>query len=199
MQRTGSHLLLEENGTESGVESTDTLVLEDLSETADETAGEGGLGDQTDTGSLQRAEGDISEELSESGRTQVDGSAVVRSSLITELVDELLLEELVTTELEGTLEEVTGGGRTETSQQSASTLLLDDLAETTDQTAVVGDGVKLDSGLHAVQTRLRQFSSSWTGRMRSTGRVGALTPDTPRESVVAMASKFAGRLTHRRE
>jgi hypothetical protein len=151
------YLLLEEDRTESRVESTDTLVLEDLSETADQTAGKGGLRDETDTSGLERAQSDISEELGESGRSQVDSSAVVSSGLVTELVDELLLEELVTTELEGTLEEVTGGGRTETSQQSAGTLLLDDLTETTDQTTVVGDGVQLNSGLDAVQIRSRQF------------------------------------------
>lgn len=63
----------------------------------------------------------------------------------------MLLEELVTTELEGTLEEVTSEGRTDTSEKSASALVLDDLSETADKTTVVGDGVELDSRLDAVR------------------------------------------------
>jgi hypothetical protein len=145
------YLLLEEDGTETRVESTDTLVLEDLGETAHETAGEFGLRDKTDTGSFQRAEGNVGEEFSGSGRGEVDGSAVLGGRLVTELVDPLLLEELVTTELESTLEEVTGSGRTETGKESASTLVGNDLAEATDHTTVVCDGVKLDSGLDAVR------------------------------------------------
>lgn len=154
------NLLLEEDRTETRVESTDTLVLEDLTEAADKTGSESGLGDETDTGGLKRAESDISEELSGSGGSKVDSGAVVGGSLETELVDPLLLEELVTTELESTLEEVTGGGRTETSEESASTLVGNDLTETADHTTVVGDGVKLDSGLDAAG---RKKSTSATG------------------------------------
>ena len=51
--------------------------------------------------------------------------------------------------LEDTLEEVTSGGGTETSPDGASTLVGDDLAEAANETAVVGDGVKLDAGLDA--------------------------------------------------
>jgi hypothetical protein len=65
-------------------------------------------------------------------------------------VDPLLLEELVTSELEGALEEVTGKGRADTSQESASTLVLNDLAETANQATVVGLGVELDTGLDAI-------------------------------------------------
>ena len=144
------HLLLEQNGTESGVESTDTLLLEDLGETAHETGSEGRLGDQTDTGGLKRAETDVSNELSGGGGSEVDSGAVVGSRLEAKEVDGLLLEELVTTELQGTLDEVTGSGGTETSEESTSTLVLDDLAETTDHTAVVGGRVKLDTGLDAI-------------------------------------------------
>lgn len=104
----GLDLLLEEHGAETRVESADTLVLEDLAEAADETAGELGLGDETDTGGLQGAQGDIGEELSSGRRGEVDSGAVVGGGLQAELVDPLLLEELVTTELEGTLQEVTG-------------------------------------------------------------------------------------------
>ena len=135
------NLLLEQDGSESRVEGTDTLLLQDAGHGREETAGEGRLGD-------------ISNELSGTGGGEVDSGAVVLGSLVAKGVDGLLLEELVSTELEGTLEEVTGGGRTETSQESASTLVLDDLAETTEHTAVVGDGVKLDTGLDAVEDRV---------------------------------------------
>ena len=74
-------LLLEENGSETGVESADTLVLQHLAETTDKAVGIGGLGDETDTGGLKWAEGDIGEELSESGGGEVDSSAVLGSGL----------------------------------------------------------------------------------------------------------------------
>lgn len=147
------NLLLEENGSETGVEGTDTLVLEHLGEATNETVGVGGLGDETDTGGLERAEGNVGEELGGSRGSQVDGSSVVGGSLLAKSVDELGLEELVTTELEGTLQEVTGKGRAGTSQESASALILDDLTETTDKTTVVGNRVELDTGLDAVLKR----------------------------------------------
>lgn len=143
-------VLLEEDRSESRVESADTLILQDLGETTEKTVGELGVRDETNTGSLKRAEGDISKELGGGRGGEVDSSAVVGGSLKTELVDPLLLEEFVTSELEGTLKEVTSGGRTETSQESASTLVGNDLADTTKETAVVGDGVKLDTGFDAV-------------------------------------------------
>mgnify|MGYP006900020584 CR=1 FL=1 len=146
-------LLLEEDRTETRVESTNALILEDLGESGQQTAGKGGLRDETDTSGLQRAQGDIGEELSQSGRSKVDGSAVVGGGLVAKLVDELLLEELVATELQGTLEEVTGGSWAETGEQSSSTLILDDLAEATEQTLVVGHGIKLNSSLDAVRIK----------------------------------------------
>lgn len=139
--------LLEEDGSETSVESTDTLRLEHLGETTDETVGVGGLRDETDTGSLKGAESDISEELGGGGRGEVDGSSVVGGILKTDLVDPLLLEELVSSKLQGTLEEVTSKGRAGSGEESTSTLLLDDLLEATEETSVVGGGVKLDSGL----------------------------------------------------
>lgn len=145
------NLLLEEDRSETTVEGTNTLVLEDLTETADETVGEARGGDQTDTGSLKRAEGDGSEELGSGGRDGVDGSAVLAGLLDTDSLDGLGLEELVTSELEGTLGEVTSEGRTGTGQESTSTLVLNDLAEGAEHTLVVGGGVQLDLGLDAVQ------------------------------------------------
>jgi hypothetical protein len=145
------YLLLEKERTETGVECTEAVILENLGSTPDQTVGVGWVSNETDTGGLQRAESDISEELGGSCGSQVDGSAVVGSSLETDHVDGTLLEELVTSELEGTLEEVTSGSWAETGQKSAGTLLCDDGAETTDETSVVGDWVELDSGLDAVE------------------------------------------------
>lgn len=143
-------LLLEQDGAETSVESTKTLLLEYLAEAAQQTAGVGGLSDETDTGGLERAEGNVGEELGGGGGGQVDTSAVVGGILVAEHVDALLLEELVSTKLEGTLQEVTSSGRAKAGQQSASTLVLDDLLEATNHTAVVCDGVELDTGLDAV-------------------------------------------------
>jgi hypothetical protein len=155
------NILLEQDGTESGVEGTDTLVLQHLAETRDETAGVGGLGNETDTGSLKGAQSNVGKELGAGGGTEVDESAGVGGSLVAKGVDGLLLEQLVTTELEGTLEEVTGKGGTGTGQESASTLILDDLLEATDHTPVVGLGVELDSCLDAVKRfTLAMYSSS---------------------------------------
>lgn len=144
------YLLLEQDGTETSVESAKTLVRVDLAHTADKAVGVGRVGHETDTGSLKRAEGNVGEELGAGGRGKVDGSAVVDSVLVADHGDGLLLEEFVTTELEGTLEEVTSKGWANAGKKSAGTLLCDDLTETTNETTVVGDGVKLDSGLDAV-------------------------------------------------
>ena len=156
-------LLLEQDGSESRVETGDTLLLHDAAETTEETVGEAGLGDETDTGGLEGAEGNVGHELSAGGRGEVDSGAVVGGSLQTDLVDSLLLEELITTELEGTLEEVTSGSGTETGQEGASTLVLDDLAETTDHTTVVGNRVKLDTGLDAVAGEQTWSETAYTG------------------------------------
>lgn len=163
------YVLLEENGTETRVESANTLVLQDLGETADETVSEGRVRDETDTGSLERAEGDIGEELGGGGRSEVDSGTVVGSGLVAESVDGLLLEELVTTELEGTLEEVTSEGRADTGPDSAEALLANDLLEAADETAVVLDGVKLNRRLDAVQIE----RSAPGMRKRASGKAAA--------------------------
>jgi len=141
--------LLEEDWTETRVESTDTLVLHDLAHTTNKTVGETRLGDETDTGGLERAEGDVGKELSSGRRGEVDGGAVVGGSLVTEGADTLALEKLVSTELEGALKEVTSKGWADTSPDGTSTLLSDDLAESGDHTLVVLQRVELDSGLDA--------------------------------------------------
>lgn len=143
--------LFEENRTETRVESTDTLMLQDLAESTGQTVGESGFRYETDTGSLKGAESDISDEFSASGGGQVDGGTVVGGSLVAESVDGLLLEELITTELEAPLQEVSGRGRAETSEKGTGTFIGDDLSETTDHTPVVGLGVELDSCLDTIR------------------------------------------------
>jgi hypothetical protein len=78
----GVRNLLEEDGSESGVESSDTLVLEDLSETAQKTGSELRLRDETDTGRLERAQSDVGEELSERGGSEVNGGLVLLGVLV---------------------------------------------------------------------------------------------------------------------
>lgn len=145
------NVLLKEDRAETRVESTDTFGLEDLAEAADQTIGEARCRDKADTGSLKRAEGNGGEELGAGGRDGVDSGTVLAGSLETEKVDRLLLEELVTTKLEGSLDEVTSEGWAEAGQESSGALTLDDLAEAANHTTVVGRRVELDTGLDAVQ------------------------------------------------
>lgn len=58
-----------------------------------------------------------------------------------------MLEELIASEFEGALEEVACEGWANTCKESAGAFILDDLSEATDEAAVVGYGVELDSGL----------------------------------------------------
>lgn len=124
--------LLEENGTETSVEGTNTLLAEDTEETTDKTVSESGLRDETDTGSLEGAEDNVGEELGNTRRSEVDGLTVLGSLLDAKVVNGGLLPELVTTELEGTLERVADNGGAETSEESTSALLGDDLTEGVD-------------------------------------------------------------------
>lgn len=151
MRRRWLDVLLEQNGSEARVEGSEALGLQDLAEATDEAIGEGGLRNETDTGGLERAEGDVSEELGGGGRGEVDSSAVVAGILVTDEVDGLLLEELVSSELEGALEEVAGSGGAETGPEGTRALGGNDLAEATDQARVVGDGVELYPSLDAVE------------------------------------------------
>ncbi len=144
------NLLLEKKWSETSVERSNTLSLEHLRETTNQALGISWLRNKSDTGSLKRAKGDISKELCSGGGSKVNGSAVVGGVLEADKSNSLLLEELVSSELEGALEEVSGGGWAETGQQGGSTLLGDDGAEAADEAAVVGDWVELDAGLDAV-------------------------------------------------
>ena len=144
------NVLLEENRTKTRVESAQTLRPVDLRETAYETAGECRLGDQSDTSSFERAERDVSEELGAGGRSEVDCCAVVCCILVAEERDRLLLEEFVTAEFEGALEEVAGEGWADTCEECACSFLCDDLSKAADHAAVVGCWVELYAGFDAV-------------------------------------------------
>ncbi|KAH9821981.1 hypothetical protein Tdes44962_MAKER04878 [Teratosphaeria destructans] len=143
-------LLLEEDRTETTVETTQTLRLGNLAKTTQQAIGEARLGHETDAGSLKRAEGNVGEELGKRGGTEVDSGAVLAGGFVPEQRDGLLLEELVAAEFERALQEVAGEGWAGTGQEGAGALVLDDLADAADQTAVVGDGIELDAGLDAV-------------------------------------------------
>ena len=129
--------LLEQDGAETGVESAGALLSEDSEETAGKAVGEARLGDESDSGGLKRAEGNVGEELGDTGGTEVDGLSVLSSSVNADVVDGLLLPELVTTELEGSLDGVTDDGGAKTGQESTSSLLGDDLSESTNHTLFV--------------------------------------------------------------
>lgn len=66
------------------------LRLCNLRESRDKACGEGGLGHKTDTGGLERAEGDICEELAKSGRSEVDGGTVVLCGIVAKQINALL-------------------------------------------------------------------------------------------------------------
>lgn len=110
--------------------------------------------DETDTGGFEWAEGDIGEEFGGGRRGEVDGGSVVGSGLVAELVDPLLLEKLISTELERALQEVACECWASTSEESTGTFVGDDFSEAANQAIVVCDGVELDSCLDAVKAAL---------------------------------------------
>lgn len=59
-----------------------------------------------------------------------------------------MLKQLVASEFEGSLEEISSSGRSKTSEESAGTLALDDLLEAADEALVVLDRVELDTGFY---------------------------------------------------
>lgn len=157
----GGDVLLEQDGPEASVERTNALILQHLAETADEAIRVCGLGNETNARRLEGAERDVGEELSERGRGQVDGRAVVGGGLVAKVVDGLLLEELVSSELERALQEVACGRGTEACGERAEALLGDDLSDAAEEAFVVCDGVELDSCLDAVWLRC-QLRCSWS-------------------------------------
>lgn len=139
--------LLEQDRGETVVEGSKTLLLEDSGETTNQAAGEVWLGHQSDSGGLQWTQSNVGEELSQGSGTDVDRVLVVLGGVVTQLLNEGLLEQLVTTKLEGTLQGVTQDGRAQTSQQGAGTFRGNDLSQRTNQTGVVNGRLQLDSGL----------------------------------------------------
>jgi hypothetical protein len=95
-------------------------------------------------------ETNVGNNLGATGRDEVDSSAVLSGVVIADEVDGLLLEELVSSELQRALDEVAGDGGAEAGEESTSTLVLDDLAEAADHAPVVGGRVELDARLDAV-------------------------------------------------
>jgi hypothetical protein len=78
------------------VETTDTLLSSDPGESTKETVGESWLGDESDTGSLEGAKGNVGKELGDTRGSEVDGLTVLTGSVDTEVVDGSLLPEFVT-------------------------------------------------------------------------------------------------------
>jgi len=74
----------------------------------------------------------------------------LRSGLISENVNALLLEKLISSKLECSLQEVPSTCRTKTGQKSAGTLTLNDLLEATNKTTIVGNGIKLNAGFYNI-------------------------------------------------
>ena len=90
-----------------------------------------------DLGHLQRAKGDVGEELSRSRARQPDRTLVLAGGLLASHVHVEVLEVLVETVLEETLEGVANEGGAETLPETLATLLREDGAETGEETLVL--------------------------------------------------------------
>ena len=67
-------------------------------------------------------------------------------------INTLLFEKLVTSKLEGSLEEVSGSGWPESGKEGSSTFGSNDLAETTNHALIVNGWLELDTSLDAAET-----------------------------------------------
>jgi hypothetical protein len=92
----GVRNLLEQDGTETGVETGDTFLSGDSGETTGQAVGEGWLRNQSDSSGFQGAQGDVGEEFGDTGGTEVDGLSVLSGRVDTDGVNGDLLPELVT-------------------------------------------------------------------------------------------------------
>lgn len=92
----GVRNLLEQDGTETGVETGDTFLSCDSGETTGQTVGERWLRDQSDSSGFQGAQGNVGEEFGDTGGTEVDGLSVLSGRVDTDGVNGDLLPELVT-------------------------------------------------------------------------------------------------------
>mmetsp|Transcript_32364 Transcript_32364/g.45127 ORF Transcript_32364/g.45127 Transcript_32364/m.45127 type:complete len:243 (+) Transcript_32364:281-1009(+) len=112
----GVRNLLEKDRAESGVETLDeTIFGEDLGECANEAASVFRVGNQTNTGCLERTEENVRDELSASSCPEVDRNAKLPRPRLAELRSKVDLEELNTTKLKPPLDKVSNDSRAETS------------------------------------------------------------------------------------
>lgn len=91
----GVRNLLEQDGSESSVESSNTLFPCDPGETGQKSVGKARLGDESDSSGLERAESNVGKELGNGGSSEVDGSSVFTGRVDSDLVDGDLFPELV--------------------------------------------------------------------------------------------------------
>ena len=157
-------ILLKQNRSKPRIKRPNTLLSRNLAKATDKPTRKRRLRHQPDPRRLERTERDIGEELRRSRRSQVYGSAIIRRGFVAKLVDELLLEQLIASELEGALEEVSRRGGAKASPDGAGPLAGNDLPETANETAVVFKGVELypgfDSGVWGLSVSLSFFTSS---------------------------------------
>ena len=125
---------------EAGLDAAGTHLSESRAEGDGE--GAGGRGLDLDLGHLERAERDIGEELGGRRAGEPDGTLVLGGGLLTGQVHVHVLEVLVETVLEETLERVADEGGAETFPETLTALLSNDGAETGRQALVLG-GVDL--------------------------------------------------------
>ena len=121
------------------------LELAHLAERGEHGDGEGagGAGLDLDLGHLQRAEGDIGEELGRGGARAPDEALVLGGRLLAGHVHVGVLEVLVETVLEEALERVAEKGRAEAFPETRAALLCDDGLQTGAKALVLG-GVDLE-------------------------------------------------------
>ena len=129
--------LLGKDGGETGVETNESLGSGHLDESISEAGGEGGVGHGADAHGLERAEEDICDKLGSGGGSEVNGGLVVPGLFLSERLGEVDLDELDSSELEPTLDEVTKGGGTKTGCEGHGSLLGNDLTESADEALVV--------------------------------------------------------------
>eukprot|EP00325_Prymnesiales_sp_UTEX-LB-985_P014476 CAMPEP_0174754278 /NCGR_PEP_ID=MMETSP1094-20130205/105651_1 /TAXON_ID=156173 /ORGANISM="Chrysochromulina brevifilum, Strain UTEX LB 985" /LENGTH=318 /DNA_ID=CAMNT_0015960141 /DNA_START=814 /DNA_END=1771 /DNA_ORIENTATION=+ len=123
--------LLEEDGDEAGVETSDQPLLGHDSRGCawQRELRHVGVGDLLDACRLKRAEEDVGDELSACGGNGVEHEAVVPRALVAVRLGEVHLEELETAELEPPLHKVTEGSRRHAGGKRHGTLGLDDVGE----------------------------------------------------------------------
>ena len=166
--------LLEEDRHKPCVPAHDALPLDQCLHGREGAFREGGVGDLSNAGSLQRAKEDVSDELRAGRGSQHDRSPHVPCLLVSEGFGELDFEELVATELEPALHEVAGRRGPKPRGQHTRTLLGHNLAPDAQEPTLVLHWVQLDAGLHHVH------------RAKRTVRDGAADPAAERAVQVVL-------------